>query len=177
MKNLKIEFFRRYALLAVVLVSLLACSATYAGIYVNNVLSGELQNATVAVSLTASVPIPYKGIESVAYACAVTANNVTVPCFTTTTTTGTQRVSPSTTSSTHIGGGGLVVGAAVPSSAVTSAASMVGGVSGWVETVTKTISNWVVALRNGGGKLLLVLLALLGLLLLLASGGKRGRRR
>jgi len=202
-----ITFFRRYALLVIVLVSVTACSAVYAGIYVNNLVSGELANATISAVLVASVPtkwvaqaptVAYNYVASVpanarlgftaGYSCAliVNASGVlsTVPCFTTTTSSSTTTTASTTTTTVAgggaVGGGGLPVGAVVtapstPTPSYTNSQVLPFG----LQTITKTIHDWIVALGGTNTARLLLGVLVLGLLLLLFAGGsgKKGRRR
>jgi len=82
-----------------------------------------------------------------------------------------------------VGGGGLPVGAAVTVTATSTPYTYTTSNSQvlpfGLQTITKSVHDWIVALgSNSSTKLLLGVLAVLGLLLLLAGGsGKKGRRR
>ncbi len=138
------RFFRGYGLLALVLSSLVLGSYVYAEVIVGTNVAGQLDNATIAVSLTASVPTKYRAQAPtlvysysasvpaaqrlsfpVRYSCELVINASgtlsTIPCFTTTTTTtefATATTSTTTTTSNYYSGGG---GAPAPIAPITPA--------------------------------------------------------
>ncbi len=143
MNDKLVRFFRGYGLLVLVLSSLIVGSYVYAEVIVGTNVAGQLDNATITVSLTASVPAKYQAQAPtlaysysasvpaaqrlsfpVRYNCelVVNASGVlsTVPCFTTTTTTtesATATTSTTTTTSNYYSGGG---GAPAPIAPITA---------------------------------------------------------
>ena len=188
------RFFHGYGLLALILSSVLAFSVAYAEILVNNIPSGGLDNATITVSLTASIPpkaestymLAYSYMASVpaaqklsfpvGYDCelVVNASGVlsTVPCFTTTTTTTESTTTESTTNSTttttssfYAGGGGVALPPPQePYEPVVPPA------------VTETKTSWLVSFVKGNF-VPFAALVVLGVLLLFASSSGGGRRK
>ena len=138
------RFFRGYGLLALVISSLVLGSYVYAEVIVGTNVAGQLDNATITVSLTASVPTKYRAQTPtlaysysasvpaaqrlsfpVRYSCELVINASgtlsTIPCFTTTTTTtesATATTSTTTTTSNYYSGGG---GAPAPIAPITPA--------------------------------------------------------